>query len=89
MTISLTVILLEATNEIVLGVPIMVIVRGYLHLAHLQQLTLLIAKWVGDYFNEGIYDIHIHLRKVHKRHVSFLIQGTCRSLCLAGRQERT
>eukprot|EP00054_Salpingoeca_dolichothecata_P002909 m.24465 g.24465 ORF g.24465 m.24465 type:complete len:784 (+) comp13387_c0_seq1:82-2433(+) len=50
MTISLTVILMEATNEVSFGLPIMV--------------TLLVAKWVGDYFNVGIYDIHIHLRKV-------------------------
>lgn len=29
-----------------------------------EQLTLMVAKWVGDCFNMGIYDIHIHLRKV-------------------------
>lgn len=23
-----------------------------------------VAKWTGDLFNEGIYDIHIHLRGV-------------------------
>lgn len=50
MTISLTVILMEATNEVTLGLPI--------------QVTLMVAKWVGDMFNIGIYDIHIHLKKV-------------------------
>eukprot|EP00052_Salpingoeca_macrocollata_P034116 m.10539 g.10539 ORF g.10539 m.10539 type:complete len:788 (-) comp5968_c0_seq1:27-2390(-) len=50
MTISLTVILIEATNEVTYSFPIMV--------------TLMVAKWVGDYFNKGIYDIHIHLKKI-------------------------
>ncbi|XP_029433686.1 chloride transport protein 6 isoform X2 [Rhinatrema bivittatum] len=50
MTISLTVILIESTNEITYGLPIMV--------------TLMVAKWTGDFFNKGIYDIHVHLRGV-------------------------
>ncbi|XP_030041964.1 H(+)/Cl(-) exchange transporter 6 isoform X1 [Microcaecilia unicolor] len=50
MTISLTVILIESTNEITYGLPIMV--------------TLMVAKWTGDFFNKGIYDIHIGLRGV-------------------------
>ena len=50
MTISLTVILIESTNEITYGLPIMV--------------TLMVAKWTGDIFNEGLYDIHIELRKI-------------------------
>ncbi|XP_062567017.1 H(+)/Cl(-) exchange transporter 6-like [Saccostrea cucullata] len=50
MTISLTVIMIESTNEISYGLPIM--------------LVLMVAKWCGDYFNEGIYDIHIKLRGV-------------------------
>ncbi|XP_002740900.1 H(+)/Cl(-) exchange transporter 6 [Saccoglossus kowalevskii] len=50
MTISLTVILIESTNEISYGFPIMV--------------TLMVAKWVGDLFNHGIYDIHIQLKKI-------------------------
>ncbi|XP_023371002.1 chloride transport protein 6 isoform X2 [Otolemur garnettii] len=50
MTISLTVILIESTNEITYGLPIMI--------------TLMVAKWIGDYFNKGIYDIHVGLRGV-------------------------
>ncbi|XP_018426778.1 PREDICTED: chloride transport protein 6 [Nanorana parkeri] len=50
MTISLTVILIESTNEISYGLPIMI--------------TLMVAKWTGDFFNKGIYDIHIGLRGV-------------------------
>ena len=50
MTISLTVILVEATGNITYCLPLMVV--------------LLLAKWTGDYFNEGIYDMHIHLAKV-------------------------
>lgn len=48
MTISLTVIIIESTNDITYGLPIM--------------MTLMVAKWVGDYFTEGIYDLHIHLK---------------------------
>ncbi|KAI6660376.1 Chloride transport protein isoform X4 [Oopsacas minuta] len=50
MTISLAVIILESTNEILFGLPIM--------------LALMIAKWTGDYFNEGLYDIHINLKRM-------------------------
>ncbi|KAL9957079.1 hypothetical protein ACROYT_G038670 [Oculina patagonica] len=50
MTISLTVILMEATGNISFGIPIMIV--------------LMIAKWVGDFFNEGLYDIHIKLQGV-------------------------
>ena len=50
MTISLTVILIEATGNLTYGFPIMVV--------------LLVAKWVGDIFNEGLYDIHIQLAGV-------------------------
>ncbi|XP_060062447.1 H(+)/Cl(-) exchange transporter 6-like [Ylistrum balloti] len=50
MTISLTVILIESTNEISYGLPLM--------------LVLMVAKWSGDLFNEGLYDIHIKLRGV-------------------------
>ncbi|XP_032422394.1 chloride transport protein 6 [Xiphophorus hellerii] len=50
MTISLTVILIESTNEITYGLPIMI--------------TLMVAKWTGDFFNKGIYDVHIQLKGV-------------------------
>ncbi|XP_070812041.1 H(+)/Cl(-) exchange transporter 6 [Pituophis catenifer annectens] len=50
MTISLTVILIESTNEITYGLPIMI--------------TLMVAKWTGDLFNKGIYDIYVALRGV-------------------------
>ncbi|GFN78522.1 chloride channel protein [Plakobranchus ocellatus] len=50
MTISLTVIIMEATSDVPLGLPVMI--------------SLIVAKWVGDQFNEGIYDIHIHVQGV-------------------------
>ncbi|KAK7094036.1 hypothetical protein V1264_007711 [Littorina saxatilis] len=50
MTISLTVILIESTNEISYGLPLMIV--------------LMVAKWVGDLFNKGLYDMHIDLKEV-------------------------
>jgi len=50
MTISLTVILMEATNDVTYGLPIMV--------------TLMCAKWVGDFFIHGLYDVHIELKRI-------------------------
>lgn len=47
MTISLTIILIEATGNITFGLPLMI--------------TLMTAKWVGEYFCEGFYDLHIQL----------------------------
>jgi len=49
-TISLAVILMETTGEAEWGLPIF--------------LTVMAAKWTGDLFNKGIYDIHIDLRHV-------------------------
>ncbi|XP_076266444.1 chloride channel protein 7 isoform X2 [Rhynchophorus ferrugineus] len=47
MTISLTVILMECTGNITFILPLIV--------------TLIAAKWTGDFFNEGIYDTLIQL----------------------------
>lgn len=49
-TISLSVILMETTGEAEWGLPIFI--------------TTLAAKWTGDLFNKGIYDIHIELKHV-------------------------
>ncbi len=50
MTISLTVILLEATGDMQYVLPLM--------------LTLMSARFVGNIFNEGLYEIHIRLRQL-------------------------
>eukprot|EP00611_Tribonema_gayanum_P016725 TRINITY_DN2911_c0_g2_i4.p1 TRINITY_DN2911_c0_g2~~TRINITY_DN2911_c0_g2_i4.p1 ORF type:complete len:839 (-),score=229.88 TRINITY_DN2911_c0_g2_i4:151-2667(-) len=50
MTISLTVILLEATGDMQYVLPLM--------------LTLMAARWTGNVFNEGLYDIHIRLKRL-------------------------
>ncbi|XP_074866365.1 H(+)/Cl(-) exchange transporter 7 isoform X1 [Carettochelys insculpta] len=50
MTLSLTVIMMEATGNVTYGFPIM--------------LVLMTAKIVGDYFAEGLYDMHIQLQSV-------------------------
>jgi H+/Cl- antiporter ClcA len=50
MTISLTVILLEATGDMQYVLPLM--------------LTLMAARFTGNVFNEGLYDIHIKLKKI-------------------------
>ena len=47
MTLSLTVIVTEATGDISLGLPIM--------------FAIMAAKLCGDLFNEGIFDMHIEL----------------------------
>ena len=47
MVISLTVILIECTGNVQYGLPIMV--------------TLIASYMVGNIFNEGLYDIHIHI----------------------------
>lgn len=50
MTISLTVIIIEATGCISFGMPIM--------------LCLMVSKWIGDSFIEGLYDLAIHMANV-------------------------
>lgn len=50
MTISLTVIIIEATGCISFGLPIMI--------------CLMISKWVADSFIEGLYDLAIHMANV-------------------------
>ncbi|KAL1498027.1 hypothetical protein ABEB36_008889 [Hypothenemus hampei] len=47
MTISLTVILMECTGNITFALPLII--------------TVIAAKWTGDFFNEGIYDTLIQL----------------------------
>lgn len=53
MTISLTAILIEATQGIYFGLPVIIV--------------LIMAKWVGDFFNEASikYTVHIHYVRVH------------------------
>ncbi|XP_034936112.1 H(+)/Cl(-) exchange transporter 7 [Chelonus insularis] len=50
MTISLTVILIETTQGISFGLPVIIV--------------LMMAKWIGDFFNEGIYEIHTQMAGV-------------------------
>ena len=45
MTVSLAVILLETTGNYQFGLPLMA--------------TLITARFVGNMFNEGIYDLHV------------------------------
>ena len=49
MTISITVIVLESTTNVYYVLPI--------------ALTIMTSKLVGDAFNEGIYDLHMRLKK--------------------------
>lgn len=50
MTISLTVIIMETTGDISFALPLII--------------TLIAAKWTGDFFNEGIYDTFIQMTGV-------------------------
>ncbi|KAF6198876.1 hypothetical protein GE061_006899 [Apolygus lucorum] len=49
-SISLTVMMIEATGNITFGLPLM--------------LTLITTKWIGDFFTEGIYEMQIYLNGV-------------------------
>lgn len=80
MSISLTVILIESTSEITYGLPIMVTLMvstppvqasfrfgaTFPHSSLFSSLCFVfqVAKWTGDFFNKGIYDIHVGLRGV-------------------------
>ncbi|XP_062875096.1 H(+)/Cl(-) exchange transporter 7 [Trichomycterus rosablanca] len=68
MTLSLTVILMEATGNVTYGLPIM--------------LVLMTAKIVGDYFIEGLYDVHIKLQSVPFLHW----EAPATSHCLTARE---
>ena len=48
MTVSLTVILLETTQDIQYLLPIMTV--------------LIVSKWVGDAFNISLYDMHVEFK---------------------------
>jgi chloride channel 7 len=50
MTISLALILLEATGNLSLLLPL--------------SLSLFLSRWVGNVFNESIYHMHIHLHQI-------------------------
>lgn len=56
-TISLAMILMETSGEAEFGLPIF--------------LSVMVAKWVGDRFNRGIYDLHI----IELKHIPFLEQN--------------
>jgi len=58
MTISLTAIIVEATKDITFGLPIM--------------LVLMIAKWVGDFFNEVNLNLFNILLKVNLKIRAFM-----------------
>jgi chloride channel 7 len=50
MTISLALILLEATGNLSLLLPL--------------SLSLFLSRWVGNVFNESLYHMHIHLQQI-------------------------
>jgi len=51
MTISLTVIMLEATGDMQYVLPLMI--------------TLMAARWTGNILCDGLYDIHLHLNDMY------------------------
>jgi len=59
MTISLTVILIEATGNITFGLPLM--------------LTLIMAKWIGDFFNE----VRTNCQVLRRNYVLYIVWRPC------------
>ena len=76
MTLSLCVILLEATGNMTLVLPITIV--------------LIVSKQVADYFNDGIYDTHIHLWGVpilevrQRKHLDTVHVRSYNFYCLVG-----
>ena len=57
MTISIVVIIIETTNNSTYAIPIMA--------------SIMSAKLMGDYFNEGIYDMHIRHQNIRFMHPEY------------------
>lgn len=70
MTVSLAVILLETTGNYQLGLPLMV--------------ALVTARFVGNLFGEGIYDLHVSVRWKRVENHFMLAAWCARSAFVAG-----
>ena len=96
MTISLTVILLETTNEIQCVTPqvydcvptsprshrfsssLLISLTPSRYLLPIM-LTLMVSKWVGDFFNISLYDLHVELKCIPfvEANPPLSLQGKC------------